>query len=125
MNPLNTIIIEAHPGVQQALVQRLSKDEALTVLGACDTPAQALAYLAQHPVDLIVLGLQHEYRRNLLQMADLIRRLAAFQAAVVVLAPYIDETERDVCLQAGTQLYLLKYINSSHLIDHIKAAAGR
>ncbi len=124
MTPIQTIIIEAHSGVRQALMQRLSKDPALAIVGVCDTPTQALAYLSQQPVDLIVLGLQHEYRRNLLQLTDVIRRLAAFQAAVVALTPYIDEIEREICLQAGARRYLLKHINSSDLIDHIKLAAA-
>ncbi|MEZ4519053.1 MAG: response regulator [Chloroflexota bacterium] len=128
---VKVLIIEGHPAVRAALSQRLNATPQLEVLTATSSVAAALSWLelqnlsalpSESP-DVIILGLQSADDDDLLFTVQEIRELLQYQAAVITLAPYADETERMLLQAAGIKQYLLKHINSNQLIQEIQKAA--
>lgn len=128
---IGLMIVERHPAVRQALAQRLSAQPQLDVVGAVASLDQlpagraGTAYQANdRTIDILLLGLQNGTDDELLETLAIVRKLSNLSLSVVVLAPYADEVERSMLREAGVEHYLLKQIDSSHLIEEIEAAAG-
>lgn len=127
---IRVLIVERHPAVRHALFQRLSVQPELDVVGAIsslgDRPEHQReldAATAEDGIDILILGLQNGTDDELLETLSAVRRLAKKPLSIIVLAPYADEVERTLLRAAGVEHYLLKQIDSTHLIQEIEAAA--
>lgn len=128
---IGVMIVERHPAVRRALMQRLSVQPQLDIVDAVATldqlPGRSTesSYRANdRRVDILLLGLQNGTDDELLATLASVRKLSSLRLKVVVLAPYADEVERALLQEAGVDHYLLKQIDSSFLIEEIEAAAG-
>ncbi len=128
---IGVLIVERHPAVRQALSQRLSVQPQLDVVDAVASleqlpePSTEDGYRANdRTVDILLLGLQNGTDDELLATLATVRKLTGLRLSVVVLAPYADEVERAMLREAGVEHYLLKQIDSTHLIEEIEAAAS-
>ena len=128
MNEIRLLIIEEHQAVRRALQTRLQSSSNLEVVAVYPSAAewQAQRQLSNKApcADVALLGLKGSRQRP---VHDIIQDIKAFQnegAAVIVLASVADDIERELALQAGAQRYLLKDINSIHLIAEIEALAA-
>ncbi len=128
---IGVLIVERHPAVRRALTQRLGVQPQLNVVDAVASLEQLpggsteTSYRANdRTVDILLLGLQNGTDDELLATLATVRRLSGLHLAVVVLAPYADEVERAMLQEAGVDHYLLKQIDSTHLIEEIEAAAS-
>lgn len=129
---IRIVIVEKHAGVRRALRKRLSATSHLDVVAAVHEPAAALAYLTdpayqngERAASVVLIGLQNGPDEELFNTLRTIEQLVRLPAAVIALAPYADEVERLLLQQAGVFGYLLKYIDSSRLIQVIETAAQR
>lgn len=123
---IRIVIVEKHVAVRNALRKRLGAADHLDIVATLENPAEALPYLGSGcTVDVVLLGLQNGSDQELLHTLEIVRQMAAHAASVLVLAPFADEVERLLMQQAGASNYLLKYIDSHHLIHEIEAAAQR
>lgn len=127
---IKVVIVENHAAVRRALRKRLSATPSLDVVAAIQGPAEALSYLCAGDssgnhvptADVVLMGLQNESDEELFDTLKIIRNMVRVPAAVIVLAPFADEVERSLMLQAGVSNYLLKYIDSHRLIMEIESA---
>jgi DNA-binding NarL/FixJ family response regulator len=127
---IKVMIVERHPAVRRALTKRLDDSTQLDVVDAVGDLGTALEHIrmlaapggAGRAPDAIILGLESGTDEQLFATLDEVRKLADCDATIVVLAPYADEVERLLMLQAGVKRYLLKHIDSPRLIHEIEAA---
>lgn len=128
---IRIVIVEKHAAVRRALRKRLSATTHLDVIATVQEPAEALPYLmpddtlngSHGTADVVLLGLQNEPDEQLFKTIEVVRQMVRYPTAVIVLAPYADEVERLLLQQAGVCSYLLKYIDSRHLIQEIESAS--
>ena len=128
---IRVLIVEKHSAVRRALRKRLSATADLDVIAAVQTPQAAMPYLTVDAVDgcagapdVVLLGLQSGSDEELFATLEVVHQMVHCPAAIIVLVPYADEVERLLLQQAGVTSYLLKYIDSSRLIQEIEAVAG-
>lgn len=121
MEAIRLFIVEEHAAVQQALKLRLQAAPQLHIVGVSSI-IPGLALVKAHRPDVIVLGLPHRLLNDPILATASINHLARI-APVIVLAPYAEEQERDMLLQAGAQRYLLKQLHTASLISEIESVA--
>ncbi len=128
MNGIRLLIIEEHVAVRDALQVRLESSSSLEVVAAYPSTA---AWEAQRSLlteaceaDVVLLGLKGNMRRPIHAIVQDIKAFKQLGTAVIVLASVADEVERELALQAGAERYLLKDINSIHLIAEIESLAS-
>lgn len=119
---IKVLVIEQHEAVRRALGIRLNVSSDLEVVGAVATPDAAWQLVEEARPDVVVLGLQRGDDRTLFRIARDVHKLSR-STAVIVLAPFADEIEREVYLNAGARRYLLKHIDSLRLIHEIEVLA--
>lgn len=120
---IRILIVDRHEAVRRALRIRLSVPNHLNVVG---TESEIDVALNQIPIlkpDVILLGSQNSTIDERTKTISAVRKISKGPLVVIVLAPYIDAVERELMLQAGAKLYLLKHINSIELIHEIELAA--
>jgi NarL family two-component system response regulator LiaR len=111
------LIIEEHEGVRRALAARLASAD-VQIVGSTGDHAEGLRQALDLRPDVILLELKGPNSRWL----ELIRQLseARLMDRVIVLTSYPDDEERRLVLQAGARDYLLKDLDSKHLIQAIQ-----
>ena len=126
--PIRVFVVGAHQAVREALVIRLKSFPELEVVGAVPTLEEAPALTTSSEPDVILFDLQGVAARD----SSALTRLASSPGvsdrigappAVIALASYMDEEEREWAFQAGARQYVLKAIDSNHLLAEIRAAA--
>lgn len=125
MKGIRLVIIEEHTAVRDALHIRLASSPHLEVVAAyqCTSEWAAQARRASLEADVVVLGLKSGRKRPLTAIIRDIKEFNNSGLAVVVLASFADDVEKELILQAGARRYLLKNINSNQLIAEIEALA--
>ena len=128
MNPIRLLIIEEHLAVRNALQVRLQSSSNLEVAAAYgsmrdweDCAGQVL-FPGDTAVNVALLGLKRSGQYPLRATIRDIKNFREKGTAVIVLASFADDIERELVLQAGAHRYLLKDINSSQLIAEIESA---
>ena len=130
MNKIRLLIIEEHTAVRHALQVRLQSSSNLEVLASypcvADWDSQRLTTndVGDSMIDVVLLGLKSSGYRPLSSTIRDIETLKKAVLAMIVLASFADEIERELILQAGAQRYLLKDINSIQLISEIESLAS-
>lgn len=120
---IKVFIIEQHTAVRRALGIRLNVSPNLEVVGTVESSDAAPALVDELRPDVVILGLQRGDDRAMFQIARAVHKLS-LTTAVIVLAPFADEIERQVYLNAGARRYLLKHIDSLRLIREITAVTN-
>jgi len=128
---IRVLIVEKHAAVRRALRKRLSATPDLDVIAAVPAPQAAMPFLEVDDAetcagapDVVLLGLQSGSDEELFATLEVVHQIGRCPAAIIVLAPYADEVEWLLLQQAGVTSYLLKYIDSSRLIQEIHSVAG-
>ena len=120
---IGVFIIEEHTAVRQALELCLRSSPGINVISAVSTVAEAaVAGSVQRP-DVVLLGLKHNDHEKFDLTVEMVKGLAQWRIAVIILASYFDDFERALLLQAGARRYLVKDINSAELIAAIEGVA--
>ncbi|WP_306215665.1 response regulator transcription factor [Actinoplanes sp. RD1] len=115
---LHVLVVDDHPVYRDGL-RRLFGDFA--VVGEAGDGEEALAYVAAHPVDVVLMDL----RMPRLDGVGAIRRLREVAPAVrvVVLSTYGEEDDVVAAVASGAAGYLLKDAARTELIEGVRAAA--
>ena len=105
---IRVLIVEDHLIVRDALVQAMSLDEGIEVVGSCSTPEQALARIRQVSVDVLIADLA--WRGDPCGGIKLIHQVLAVspETKVIVCSMHDDEESVRQAIQAGVHGYLLK-----------------
>ena len=120
--PLRIVIADDQASVRQGLVLLLGGLPDIEVVGAAADGEQALALVAEHNPDAILLDLH----MPVLDGIGATRRLVAEhpRVAVVVLTTYADDTSVLDALRAGARSYLTKDADRADIARALRAAAG-
>lgn len=113
------LVVDDHPVFRDGLRQLLADD--FEVVTEASDGLEALAVVAHHAVDVIVMDLHMPH----LDGADAIARLraAAPSAQVVVLSTYHTDAEITSAVEAGAAGYILKDAPRAELLAAVRAAA--
>ncbi|HEX9796476.1 MAG TPA: response regulator transcription factor [Anaerolineales bacterium] len=123
MDRIRALVIDEHIEVRKALTSRLSNCDDLLVLPAASSLQQGLDLATEHSPDVVLLGLPVVHQgRDLAGIGQLAATLAGSGAALLVLTTYADEDDRKTILLAGARRYLLKDIDTGHLLEEIRRA---
>ncbi|MBI3360839.1 MAG: response regulator transcription factor [Chloroflexi bacterium] len=118
MANLKLFIIDEHQDVREALRARLSSTPGFEV-EAVGSFAEGLRGVDEGKPDVVLMELKGKDHAGLQAMRQL-----ASKTRVVVLTSYTDEEEREAALRAGAWRYWLKDIDSTRLIEGIRAVAA-
>jgi DNA-binding NarL/FixJ family response regulator len=120
--PLRVVIADDQASVREGLVLLLSGLPSIDVVGAAADGQQALALVAEHQPDAILLDLH----MPVLDGIAATRRLAAEHpaVAVVILTTYADDDSVLDALRAGARSYLTKDADRADIASALQAAAG-
>jgi DNA-binding NarL/FixJ family response regulator len=119
--PLRVVVADDQAAVREGLILLLDGLPDIDVVGGAADGEQALALVAEHLPDAVLLDLH----MPVLDGLDTTRRLAAEHpdVAVVVLTTYADDSSVRDALQAGARSYLTKDADRSHIARTLQAAA--
>ncbi|MEO9337690.1 response regulator transcription factor [Mesorhizobium sp. SB112] len=119
--PISVVVADDHPIYRAGLLQSLSFDPAIRVVGEAASAPAAIEIVAQRLPDIALLDISMpgggiEAAKTITQQSPSVR--------VIMLT--VSETDADVmqALDAGVVGYLLKGIEATHLISAIKAIAA-
>ena len=120
--PLRIVITDDQASVREGLVLLLGGLPGIEVVGAAADGEQALALVAEHHPDAILLDLH----MPVLDGIGATRRLTAEHpnVAIVVLTTYADDSTVLEALQAGARSYLTKDADRTSIAQALRAAAG-
>ena len=120
--PLRVVIADDQASVREGLVLLLGGLPGIDVVGAAADGEQALALVAEHQPDAILLDLH----MPVLDGIGATRRLVAEHpgVAIVVLTTYADDGSVIDALQAGARSYLTKDADRTDIARALAAAAG-
>jgi DNA-binding NarL/FixJ family response regulator len=120
--PLRIVIADDQASVREGLVLLLGGLPSIDVVGAAADGEQALALVAEHDPDAILLDLH----MPVLDGIGATRRLAAEHpgVAVVILTTYADDESVLEALGAGARSYLTKDADRADIASALQAAAG-
>ncbi len=120
--PLRIVIADDQASVREGLVLLLGGLPGIDVVGAAADGEQALALVAEHDPDAILLDLH----MPVLDGIGATRRLAAEHpgVAVVILTTYADDESVLKALRAGARSYLTKDADRADIASALRAAAG-
>lgn len=123
MDQINALIIDDHPHVRRALAERLATTDCIQVVATAESIEEALVRMDSLHPDVVLLGYHvDDGIRDVRLISKLARRLAQWQAALLILTTYLVDDEREAVLRAGARRYLLKDIDTTHLLQEIKGA---
>jgi DNA-binding NarL/FixJ family response regulator len=119
---LRIVIADDQASVREGLVLLLGGLPDIEVVGAAADGEQALARVAEHAPDAILLDLH----MPVLDGVGATKRLAAEhpEVAVVILTTYADDRSVLDALHAGARSYLTKDADRTHIAQALHAAAG-
>ena len=119
--PLRIIVADDQASVREGLVLLLGALPDIEVVGAAPDGEQALALVAEHLPDAILLDLH----MPVLDGIETTRRLTAEhpKVAIVVLTTYLDDTSVLEALRAGARSYLTKDADRKDIAHALRAAS--
>jgi two-component system nitrate/nitrite response regulator NarL len=119
--PISVVVADDHPIYRAGLLQSLSFDPAIRVVGEAASAPAAIEIVAQRLPDIALLDISMpgggiEAAKTITQQSPTVR--------VIMLT--VSESDADVmqALDAGVVGYLLKGIEAAHLVSAIKAIAA-
>jgi DNA-binding NarL/FixJ family response regulator len=121
-DPLRVVIADDQASVREGLVLLLGGLPGIEVVGAAADGEQAIAQVAEHHPDAILLDLN----MPVLDGIGATRRLVAEHpgVAIVVLTTYVDDTNVLEALKAGARSYMTKDADRADIARALQAAAA-
>ncbi len=115
--PIRLLIVDDHPVVVAGLTSMLGMQPDLEVLGAASSGDEALEFIRNREVDILLLDLRMPGMGGVDTLRALVRDRS--RARAIILTSF--ETDEDIyrAVQAGAQGYLLKDAPQSDMIDAI------
>lgn len=118
--PFKLLIVDDEPLAHQVLLHHLAAHEDMVVVGHCYSAAEAMAVLAQQPMDVILLDIQLPVLTGLQML-----KLLAKPPQVILVTAYADYALDGFALDVTD--YLLKPVSNERLalaLDKVRRRAG-
>ena len=114
------LVIDDHPLFRKGVVQLLSMEPTIEVVGEAGNREQALALADARDPDLILLDLNLKAESGL----DILAALKADDPSRRVVMLTVSDAAEDLigAIRAGADGYLLKDMEPEQLLDHVRAA---
>lgn len=118
---IRVLVVDDHPVVRSGLVGLLSVEDDLEVVGEAGDGDEALALVARHCPDVVLMDLRMPRRDGVSAIEQVTARHPATR--VLVLTTY--DTDADIvrAVEAGATGYLLKDTPRAQLVEGVRAAA--
>lgn len=112
------IIVDDHPIVREGLVERINRHPDLKVCAEAENAREALAAVASHAPDLVVVDLNLPGQGGL----ELIKDLRALypQLPVLVLSMHDESLFAERALRAGARGYISKQVGGQKLLEALR-----
>ena len=121
---VSVIIIDDHPVVLEGFNSLLRNVEGVVVDGCFTRAAEGLAYLSQHPVDILLLDINLPDRHGIELCAEIRKLYPATR--IIIISNHSERGMITRLLQEGAAGYLLKNASASELAQCIRdALAGK
>jgi DNA-binding NarL/FixJ family response regulator len=120
--PLRIVVADDQASVREGLVLLLGGLPSIEVVGAAADGEQALALVAEHKPDAILLDLHMPVLDGIATTRRLIAEYPG--VAVVILTTYADDESVLDALRAGAKSYLTKDADRADIASALQAAAG-
>ncbi len=116
--PARLPLVDDHPMIRRGLKDLLSLDSDVSVVAECNPGSEALQFLAQNAVGLIVL----DHNMPILNGIETHKKLREMQTDAKVLLFTVSDNTKDVqdALQLGVDGYLLKDMEPDQIICDIR-----
>ncbi|MEU8263181.1 response regulator transcription factor [Micromonospora sp. NPDC048999] len=117
--PTRILLVDDHALFRHGLRELLSMEPDLTVIGEAGTGAEAVAFVAAHRPDVMLLdvGIPGDHAAT-----TIIRTLAAVPATRIIILSMFDEpTVVRELLSAGARAYLLKSVTRDDLVATLRS----
>lgn len=123
VSSIQLLIVDQHPSVRRALAERLATADPIHAIFTASSLGEAAAIIEKRHPDAVLLGLRAQPEvRDVQEISDLAQQLSAWGGALLILATYSVDDERKAILRAGARRYLLKGIDTDHLLDEIESS---
>lgn len=119
---VSIVMVDDHALLRQGLRSVLERDESFCIVGEASTTAEAVAVVAAQLPDVVLLDLKLSTSSDS-EGLELCRRLTAEHpgTAVLVLTTFLDDSLVVDAVQAGAKGYVVKDVDTTALVDAIKA----
>lgn len=124
LNLIRILIVDDHALVRSGLRNFLFAYEEMQVVGEASNGAEAVAFCASHPVDIVLMDMI----MPVMDGSQATRRIIAqgSPAKIIILTSFHEQDLVEQALKAGATSYLLKNVTASELATAIQdASAGR
>lgn len=121
MRPARLLIIDDHEAVREALKGRLGDAPGLEIVGCTGCWKTGLEQAVELEPDVVLLETKRADGEGMEALRCLTEECPF--ARFVVLTSYPDADEREAAFDMGAASYMLKDIDTSHLVSEIQAAA--
>lgn len=117
-NPAKLLLVDDHPMLRRGLSDLLNLEIDVSVIGQANHGGEALDFLAQHDVDLIVL----DHNMPIMNGIETLKAVREREIGVKVLLFTVSDNLKDVqdALELGADGYLLKDMEPEKIIGNIR-----
>lgn len=117
-NPAKLLLVDDHPMLRRGLSDLLNLEIDVSVIGQANHGGEALDFLAQHDVDLIVL----DHNMPIMNGIETLKAVREREIDVKVLLFTVSDNLKDVqdALELGADGYLLKDMEPEKIIGNIR-----
>jgi DNA-binding NarL/FixJ family response regulator len=123
MEPTRLLIIDDHDDVREALTARLDANPGIEVVACTGCWRDGLDAALELVPDVVLLETKRADGQGLEALACLSDQCPGTR--VIVLTSYVDRAEHATARSKGAARYLLKDIDTAHLVRAIQSLAGR
>jgi DNA-binding NarL/FixJ family response regulator len=120
-SPMNILLADDHVLFRQGLAALLSKDPGLKIVGHAANGLEALALIAEQPVDLVIIDLEMPLLNGIDTMLRAQRKAPAPRFLCV--SAHGEQRRVSAALDAGASGYLLKDCAVDELLKAVQAVA--
>lgn len=117
-NPAKLLLVDDHPMLRRGLSDLLNLEIDVSVIGQANHGGEALDFLAQHDVDLIVL----DHNMPIMNGIETLKAVREREIGIKVLLFTVSDNLKDVqdALELGADGYLLKDMEPEKIIGNIR-----
>ena len=120
---IRILLGDDHPIVRTGLRALFENFEDIAVIGEASSGEEALAFVKDNPVDVVLCDLRLGAGMNGAQTTAAIRKLSK-PPHVLILTTFDNDSEILACIEAGAAGYLLKDVSAQTIVDSIRQAAA-
>lgn len=120
---IRILLVDDHPIVRTGLRALFENFGDIAVIGEASSGEEALAFVNDNPVDVVLCDLRLGAGMNGAQTTVAIRKLSK-PPHVLILTTFDKDSEILACIEAGAAGYLLKDVSAQTIVDSIRQAAA-